>query len=215
MTVPALKYGRRYQTGMNWITTVAMIAFHLGAIAAFFFIDLGAILTAVALYIVAGMFGIGMCYHRLLTHRAYKTYRPIEYLLTWCATLALEGGPIFWVATHRIHHQHSDREGDPHTPREGTWWAHMGWIIMGDGMHHDSSVLGKYAPRPRARSGARRDLEVALDVQRRGRTRAAGVRRHSLRAVGHFLQDDGRLARDVAGQFSDAQVGLAPVRYDR
>ena len=146
MTAPALKYGRRHQTGMNWITTVAMTGFHVGAIAAFFFVDVGAILTAVALYIVAGMFGIGMCYHRLLTHRAYKTYKPIEYALTWCATLALEGGPIFWVATHRIHHQNSDREGDPHTPREGTWWAHMGWIIMGDGMHQDASVLARYVP---------------------------------------------------------------------
>ncbi len=70
----------------------------------------------------------------------------MEYFLTWCATLALEGGPIFWVATHRIHHQKSDREGDPHSPREGTWWAHMGWIIKGEGMHHDASVLARYAP---------------------------------------------------------------------
>jgi fatty-acid desaturase len=146
MTLAALKYGRRHQTGVNWITTTAMIGFHVGAVAAFFFIDFGAILTAVALYIIAGMFGIGMCYHRLLTHRAYKTHKIVEYVLTWCGTLALEGGPIFWVATHRIHHQHSDREGDPHTPREGTWWAHMGWILMGDGMHHDASVLARYVP---------------------------------------------------------------------
>ena len=90
------------------------------------------------LYVVAGMLGIGMGYHRLLTHRAYKTPKSVEYFLTWCATLALEGGPIFWVATHRIHHQHSDREGDPHTPREGTWWAHMGWIVTGEGMHRNA-----------------------------------------------------------------------------
>ena len=50
------------------------------------------------------------------------------------------------MATHRIHHQHSDREGDPHTPREGTWWAHVGWILSGDGMHHDASVLARYVP---------------------------------------------------------------------
>jgi len=92
------------------------------------------------------MLGIGMAYHRLLTHRGYKTYKWIEYFLTFCGTLALEGGPIFWVATHRIHHQKSDREGDPHTPREGTWWAHMGWILTGAGLHHDSAVLSKYVP---------------------------------------------------------------------
>ena len=146
MAQPTLMFGRKYQKGANVITAVAMTAFHVLAVAAFFFIDFGAILSAVVLYFVAGMLGIGMSYHRLLTHRSYKTVPIIEYFLTWCGTLALEGGPIFWVATHRIHHQKSDREGDPHTPREGTWLAHMGWIIMGDGLHHDDSVLARYAP---------------------------------------------------------------------
>jgi stearoyl-CoA desaturase (delta-9 desaturase) len=141
-----MKYGRRHQTGWNGITVVAMVAFHAGAVAALFFAEPGAMLVALVLYVVAGMLGIGMAYHRLLTHRGYKTYRWVEYFLTWCGTLALEGGPIFWVATHRIHHQHSDHEGDPHTPREGTWWAHMGWIVSGEGLHHDASVLARYVP---------------------------------------------------------------------
>jgi stearoyl-CoA desaturase (delta-9 desaturase) len=135
MTMPTLMYGRKYQQGVNWITAIAMTGFHVGAlaaffyiVAAFFFIDFGAIVTAVALYFVGGMLGIGMAYHRLLTHRGYKTPTWMEYFLTSCGTLALEGGPIFWVATHRIHHQKSDREGDPHTPREGTYWAHMACI---------------------------------------------------------------------------------------
>src|SRR5688572_16308391 len=142
----ALQYGRKYQKGLNWITATAMTGFHIGAVAAFFFIDTGAILMALALYYVSGMLGIGMGYHRLLTHRSYRTPKWVEYFLTFCATLALEGGPIFWVATHRIHHQKSDQEGDPHTPNEGGWWAHMGWILMGRGMHHDASVLAKYTP---------------------------------------------------------------------
>ena len=146
MATPTLLYGRKYSKGVNLITAVAMTAFHIGAVAAFFFIDAGAILTALVLYYVSGMFGIGMGYHRLLTHRSYKTPKWVEYFLTFCATLALEGGPIFWVATHRIHHQKSDMEGDPHTPHEGGWWAHMGWILMGRGMHHDASVLAKYTP---------------------------------------------------------------------
>jgi fatty-acid desaturase len=146
MPSPTLSYGRKNQQGLNWITTIALAVFHAGAVAAFFFIDYGAILAAAVLYAVAGMLGIGMCYHRLLTHRAYKTFKPVEYFLTWCATLALEGGPIFWVATHRIHHQHSDRDGDPHTPREGTWWAHMGWIVTGAGVHQDATVLARFVP---------------------------------------------------------------------
>jgi len=146
MASTTLAYGRKHQSGVNWVTTVALVVFHLGALAALAFWDFGAILTALVLYIVAGMLGIGMGYHRLLTHRAYKTPKAVEYFLTWCATLALEGGPIFWVATHRIHHQHSDDHGDPHTPREGTWWAHMGWIVTGQGMHHLASMHARYAP---------------------------------------------------------------------
>jgi stearoyl-CoA desaturase (delta-9 desaturase) len=146
MATPMLMYGRKHQQGLNWITAIAMTGFHIGAVAAFFFIDYGAMLAAFILYYAAGMLGIGMAYHRLLTHRSYKTPKLVEYFLTICGTLALEGGPIFWVATHRIHHQHSDQEGDPHTPREGTFWAHMGWILMGEGLHHDASVLARYAP---------------------------------------------------------------------
>jgi stearoyl-CoA desaturase (delta-9 desaturase) len=139
-------YGRKHQHGLNWITAIAMTGFHIGAVAALFYIDYGAMLAALILYYAAGMLGIGMSYHRLLTHRSYRTTKFIEYFLTICGTLALEGGPIFWVATHRIHHQKSDQEGDPHTPREGTFWAHMGWILMGEGLHHDASVLAKYTP---------------------------------------------------------------------
>ena len=72
-----------------------------------------------------------MGFHRLLTHRGYKTTKLVEYVLTVCGTLSLEGGPIFWVATHRLHHQNADKDGDPHSPRDGGLWAHMGWIITG------------------------------------------------------------------------------------
>ena len=87
-----------------------------------------------------------MGYHRLLTHRSYKVPRAIEYFLTICATLSLEGGPIFWVGTHRIHHQHSDKEGDPHSPRDGAWWAHLLWMVFGKGYHNETKLMGRYAP---------------------------------------------------------------------
>ena len=122
-----------------------MSAFHVGAVAAFFYIDFGAILAAVLLWWISGSLGIGMGYHRLLTHRGFKTPKWVEYVLTTCGTLALEGGPIFWVATHRIHHQHSDKDGDPHTPREGTFWAHMGYPVRpGDAPRHHGAK--RYVP---------------------------------------------------------------------
>ena len=139
-------YGRKASTGINWITVVFMTIYHLGAVAASFYVDAGAMLAAVILWYISGSLGIGMGYHRLLTHRGYKTPKWVEYLLTTCGALALEGGPIFWVATHRIHHQFSDKDGDPHTPREGTLWAHMGWVFTGRAMHHDTEILARYVP---------------------------------------------------------------------
>jgi fatty-acid desaturase len=131
--------------GMNWSTLFAMMAFHIGALAAFFFFSWQRLAVAAILYVLAINVGIGMCYHRLLTHRGYSVPKWIEYLMTVCATLALEGGPIFWVSTHRVHHQLSDQEGDPHTPHEGGWWAHTGWILFGDSMHAQTEALGRYS----------------------------------------------------------------------
>ena len=131
---------------INWTTALFMMMFHVGAFAALFFFTWKAFFLAVFLWWVTGSLGIGMGYHRLLTHRGYKTPKWIEYFLTICATLAMEGGPIFWVATHRIHHQFSDQEGDPHSPRNGKFWAHMGWIMTGQSMHHDAVTLARYVP---------------------------------------------------------------------
>jgi len=146
MNETSLRKERAQTDGVNWVTTTAMAILHLGAIAALFFFSWSAILITAFLWWVSGSLGIGMAYHRLLTHRGYKTPNWVEYFLTFCATLALEGGPIFWVATHRIHHQYSDVEGDPHSPLDGKWWSHMGWILTGKSMHHDTTTLARYVP---------------------------------------------------------------------
>ncbi len=136
----------RTREEINWLTATVMAVFHAGGIAALFFFAWKPFFVALALWYVAGSLGIGMGYHRLLTHRGYKTPKWIEYFLTVCATLALEGGPIFWVATHRIHHQYSDQDGDPHSPRDGKWWSHMGWILVGETQHENTAQLARYAP---------------------------------------------------------------------
>jgi fatty-acid desaturase len=134
------------QESLNWITVTFMVLFHAGAIAALFMISWKAVFISLALWWVSGSLGIGMGFHRLLTHRGYKTPKFIEYFLTFCGALALEGGAINWVVTHRIHHAHTDHEGDPHTPRDGRWWAHMGWILRGTAQQHEDSVMRRYAP---------------------------------------------------------------------
>ena len=141
------KLGRAAQSGsISWVTTSAMVIFHALAITALFFFTWTGLIAAVALYVLSINVGIGMCYHRLLTHRGYKVPRWLEHVLAVCGTLALEGGPIFWVATHRVHHQLSDHEGDPHTPQDGTFWAHMGWIMSGQALHSETGMLSRYAP---------------------------------------------------------------------
>src|SRR3954469_12917147 len=131
---------------LNWVTAGFMVAFHILAIAAFWSFSWANLIVAIALHGAAVGFGISLGYHRLHTHRGFKTSRAFEYFFAICGTLTLEGGPIFWVATHRIHHQHSDTDHDPHTPRHGGFWAHMGWILFGEGHHNKTDVLGKYAP---------------------------------------------------------------------
>src|SRR5262249_49128432 len=136
----------RRKDGLNWITTSFVGVFHLGALAALYLFDWGAVLTALALYWVAIGMGIGMGYHRLLTHRGYKVPKAFEYFLAIAGTMTLQGGPIFWVAMHRAHHAFSDRPGDPHSPRDGVWWSHAGWIVEGQSLHNDTELLARYAP---------------------------------------------------------------------
>ena len=131
---------------LNWLILGFMVLFHVGAIAALFFFSWSVLIVAVTLHIIAINVGIGMGYHRLLTHRGYQVPKWMEYLLAVCATLSLEGGPLVWVATHRVHHQHTDRPGDPHSPHEGGWWSHAGWVIHGSGANAEPALLAKYAP---------------------------------------------------------------------
>ena len=96
--------------------------------------------------------GISIGYHRLLTHRAFQTYRPVRYGLAVLGSMAVEGPPIRWVADHRKHHNFSDREGDPHSPHvgrgprrrdklAGLWHAHIGWLFTNVG----AADPGRYA----------------------------------------------------------------------
>jgi stearoyl-CoA desaturase (delta-9 desaturase) len=138
--------GTETNKAFRWDNGILLLVTHLGALTALFFWSWPAIIGAVILYWIAGSLGIGMGYHRLLTHRGYRVPKFVEYFLVTCGTLALEGGPIEWVTTHRIHHAHTDREGDPHTPRDGRWWSHIGWIFLGTAQDHDQATRERYTP---------------------------------------------------------------------
>ena len=123
----------------------ALIVFHALAIAALFFFSWSALAWTAVMWVLAQNIGIGMSYHRQLTHRGFVTPKWVEYAMAVCATLALEGGPIFWVAVHRLHHQTTDRPGDPHSPRDGAWWSHLGWMLWGS-LHNHDPLLTRYVP---------------------------------------------------------------------
>lgn len=107
------------------------------------------IVTATDLIILAGMyavtaFGITVGFHRLLTHRSFQTFKPVEYLFAIFGSMAAQGPVNTWVADHRKHHAHTDVEGDPHSPHVGhragflgilggLFHAHMGWTFTGHG----------------------------------------------------------------------------------
>jgi sn-1 stearoyl-lipid 9-desaturase len=137
---------RSQYSQLNILTSAVLIWFHIQAIAAFWTFTWTNLFVGLALYWVAGGLGISMGYHRLHTHRGFKTFKPFEYFLAICGTLTLEGGPIFWVAIHRLHHQYSDQGEDPHTPRVSGFWAHLGWILFGQAHHNDTARMARYAP---------------------------------------------------------------------
>jgi fatty-acid desaturase len=129
----------------NWFFATLIFMFHVGALAAFFTFRWSSLLVFLVMWLFAQNVGIAIGYHRLLTHRGYATPKWLEYFIAVCGTMALQGGPIYWVAVHRLHHQLTDRPGDPHSPRDGKWWSHMGWILRGS-LHSETKLLAKYAP---------------------------------------------------------------------
>jgi stearoyl-CoA desaturase (delta-9 desaturase) len=131
---------------LQWVTISVVTLFHILAVGALFTFSWSNLLAAVITWWVAGSWGIGMGYHRLLTHRGFKASKPIEYFLTFCGTLGLQSGAINWVATHRMHHAFTETEKDPHSPRSGTFWAHVGWIFQGTAQNQTEETKWRYAP---------------------------------------------------------------------
>ncbi len=121
---------RRYLRGTALATGIGLAVLHAGALGAFFpqLFSWSALIVAVVLYYLTGGLGICLGYHRILTHRSLRLPRVLEYTVALFGALALQGGPIEWVATHRKHHANTDREGDPHDVHRGLRWSHVEWL---------------------------------------------------------------------------------------
>ncbi len=88
------------------------------------------LLLLVGLYIPISL-GVTAGFHRMLTHNSFVAHAPTKFALLVLGSMAIEGSCIRWAADHRLHHQMSDKEGDPHSPTEGLWHAHLGWLFAG------------------------------------------------------------------------------------
>lgn len=95
---------------------------------------------------IFGSVGINLGYHRMLTHSAAKFPKLLERLWVLCGACSMEGSPLWWVCTHRMHHQHSDDEGDPHSPQERFYWGHMEWIYTADERRQRLDTYARYVP---------------------------------------------------------------------
>jgi sn-1 stearoyl-lipid 9-desaturase len=132
----------------RWPTGIALLAIHLGAILAFFpaFFSWSALGAAAVIVYLTGPLGVTLCYHRTLTHRSLRMVKPLEYAFAIFGTLAFQGSPIDWVATHRVHHAHSDRRGDPHSIRRGFTWAHVLWLFRTNRDIPNEELVARYTP---------------------------------------------------------------------
>src|SRR5260370_13624192 len=88
---------------LNWQAAPVLMLFHVGAVVALFFFTWHALFVAIFLYWVTGGLGLGICYHRLLTHHSYATPKWFEDFLTICVVTALEGGPLLGESFHPYH----------------------------------------------------------------------------------------------------------------
>jgi len=108
------------------------------------------VLTLLVMYVIT-ILGIGVGYHRYLTHRSFQAGNGVKAALTIAACMAAQGPPLYWVGNHRRHHRYVDRDGDPHSPNwgrnrelgawEGFWHAHVGWTLK-----HDLSNAMEHCP---------------------------------------------------------------------
>ena len=106
-----------------------IIAIHAVGIlgAPFFYTPEAAIVGFISYWFTS--LGITMSYHRQLTHRSFKTEKWLEYIFATWGTLAIQGHPMDWVSAHRHHHKHCETTADPHSPLDGFFWSHMGWLF--------------------------------------------------------------------------------------
>lgn len=136
-------------SNIDWVVTLFLIGVHVGALAAFMpsLFSWSGLAICLTLHWLTCSIGICLGYHRYLSHKSLKLRSPAEFFVLACGCLSGEGSPLTWAATHRLHHQKSDQEGDPHSPvKDPAWWSHMLWLFPKRTTEATRLLMRRYCP---------------------------------------------------------------------
>ncbi|MCX4189439.1 acyl-CoA desaturase [Methylophaga sp. OBS3] len=147
---------------VDWLRIIPFIALHLACLAVFWVgISATAVAIAIALYLIR-MFAITAFYHRYFSHKAFKTSRPVQFIFALLGASATQRGPLWWAAHHRQHHRHADKDTDPHSPKQGFLWSHMGWFLSDSHFQADYELVTDLRKYPELRWLDRFDIFVPV-----------------------------------------------------
>ena len=135
----------------DWLSAVPFFGVHLAPLAAFFVTVTWQDWVLCAVLYVIRMFFITAGYHRYFSHRSYRMGRAAQFLMAFGGTAAVQKGPLWWAGHHRLHHRYTDLDDDVHSPRDGFWWSHVGWILSTKYKATDLSTIKDFAAFPELR----------------------------------------------------------------
>lgn len=117
-------FHQQHSTFVFFIQTIAFISFTY-----LFWIPLEKLYITALVYFLITCIGGTITYHRLLSHKSFKTNKIIKYFGVLCGVWGAYGSPLAWVAIHRKHHRYADTEKDPHSPLFKKWWQ-VQWLSI-------------------------------------------------------------------------------------
>jgi len=147
---------------IDWARILPFIGLHLACLGVLWVgVSWIAVLVALGSYAIR-MFAITAFYHRYFSHRTFQTSRPVQFFFALIGAASTQRGPLWWAAHHRHHHKSADREEDPHSPRHGFLWSHMGWFLSRRHFGTDHSQIPDLMKYPELRLLDRYDLLVPV-----------------------------------------------------
>lgn len=137
--------------GFDLVSGIPFLLLHLAPFALVLVgFSVGDLVLAVGLY-VTRMFFITAGYHRYFSHRSYRLSRPVQLIMAVGGVTAAQKGPLWWAGHHRRHHRSTDSPGDPHSPNDGWWWSHAGWVLSRRSKRGEPALVTDLAAFPELR----------------------------------------------------------------